>query len=246
MSGVSVEIQENFKQFSQTWIGELNTVSKKLEQQDKKFLQSYARLVSLQAWRKHIIEPDCSAEALRFFLEAQNDALVSHVLARLGSWRSALQALRSCLENVVSCLFYKDHPIELEMWVQGRYRFGFRDGWDYLSKHPKFVSINKDYNGLNVISREHATLSKAVHAASRDFRMTGDASTVLLWSYSEPSLNKWLVRESTTIRGANLLLLTIFCDKLSATRLPDLRRAVSLAIPTGMHGRVKSTFGVTL
>ena len=83
MSGVSVEIQENFKQFSQTWIGELNTVSKKLEQQDKKFLQSYARLVSLQAWRKHIIEPDCSAEALRFFLEAQNDALVSHVLARL-------------------------------------------------------------------------------------------------------------------------------------------------------------------
>jgi hypothetical protein len=78
MSGVSVEIQENFKQFSQTWIGELNTVSKKLEQQDKKFLQSYARLVSLQAWRKHIIEPDCSAEALEvFFGSTKGRACVS-------------------------------------------------------------------------------------------------------------------------------------------------------------------------
>ena len=62
-----------------------------------------------------VLEPRMTADSLAFFLEAQNDALVSHVFGNLGSWRSALKALRSCIENVAFCLYYKDHPVELHL-----------------------------------------------------------------------------------------------------------------------------------
>src|SRR5688500_10294917 len=93
------EVDKNFKKFSNKYSQERNRVSKNLESSEETFKVSYRRIVSLQSWRSVLLENKISADSLGFFLEAQNDALVSHTHARVGAWRSSLKALRSCVEN---------------------------------------------------------------------------------------------------------------------------------------------------
>ena len=116
MSLLLKETETNFKNFDTAWRADMARVATELAKKDTIFLTSYRRIVSLQAWRT-FLELRISADSLAFFLEAQNDALTSHVFASLGSWRSALKALRSCIENVAFCLYYKDHPVEFRLWT---------------------------------------------------------------------------------------------------------------------------------
>src|SRR5262249_46734910 len=116
------ETEQNFETFSKSFVAKAEAAAQTLEAQRKKYLDSYRRIVTLNAWRTELLEKTISPESLAFFLESQNDALTSHVFSRFGSWRSALKSLRSCIENVLFCLFYKDHPIELQLWHKGRHR----------------------------------------------------------------------------------------------------------------------------
>src|SRR5688572_28841732 len=100
MDNLKKEVSSNFEKFSSGWPLELEKVAKELRSESGKFAMSYSRLVSLQAWRNEVIAKTASEESLGFFAEAQNDALVSHVFASMGAWRSALKSLRSCIENV--------------------------------------------------------------------------------------------------------------------------------------------------
>src|SRR5580700_8104765 len=115
MSLMLKETEANFGAFDISWQKDMAVVSAELAKDQALYLASYRRLVSLQAWRAHV-ETRISEGSLAFFLEAQNDALTSHVFGRLGSWRSALKALRGCIDNVLFCVYYKDHPVELELW----------------------------------------------------------------------------------------------------------------------------------
>jgi hypothetical protein len=90
MSDLDDEVESNFKSFSAAWLDSLQQSIKTLEAHPDKFLASYKTIASLNAWRENLIIQVVSEEASLFFLEAQNDALISHVLARMGSWRSAL------------------------------------------------------------------------------------------------------------------------------------------------------------
>jgi hypothetical protein len=239
------EVEANFDQFTSRWKGNMTDVTAELDKSRDKYLRSYTRLVSLQAWRSHL-EARISDDSLAFFLEAQNDALVSHVLARLGSWRSALKSIRSCIENIMFCLFYMDHPVELQLWHQGVHKLGFSEMASYLDRHPGVKVLDVDLTGLPQLRDEYATLSKAVHASAKGFRMTADARYTLLWSDARSSLGAWSTREQKVITGLNLLLLGLFREHLQGTSLPSLRRAVSLSIPTTMYTRIKSELGVTL
>lgn len=216
-----------------------------LDKSIERYRESYKRLVSLQAWRT-FLETKVSSDSLAFFLEAQNDALVSHVLARLGSWRSALKSLRSCLENVLYCLYYMSHPIELELWHQGNHRLAFAALADYFEHHPRIIKLSNNITGLPIIKTEFSTLSKAVHASAKGFRMTVDASETLLWSAQKISLGMWCTREASVLTALNLLLLTLFKDELQGTSHQNLRKAVSLAIPHSKHSTIKSTLQITL
>jgi hypothetical protein len=188
-----------------------------------------------------------SEEALGFFFEAQNDAIVSHVFARQGYWRSALKSLRSCIETVMQCLFYMDHPVELELWQAGDHRLGRAVLQQYLESHPRVRGVKPDkLTGLAILSKEYETLSRAVHASAKGFRMTADADAVQLCSDDRASLGKWLTRERSVLLGVNLLLVVMFRQELEAGRVPNLREVISLAIPQAYHAEVKSALRVTL
>ena len=245
MKDLKSEVRIRFEQFETAWQGELQAVAKELGKAEDIYFQSYLQLVSLNAWRTELLANLISTDSTSFFLEAQNDGLVSHVFARIGAWRSALKSLRSCLENIAFCLYFKDHSVELTLWKIGKYKPGFAATVEYLGKHPALDGISPSVSGLDVFEREYATLSRAVHG-SASFQMTAVKGSTSLWTADLQSLGKWRTRERLTLQSINLLLTTVFREHLQGAQHPQLRKAISFAISPARHADIKSTLGITL
>src|ERR1035437_7369056 len=245
MKDLKNEIRTRFEQFEPAWQGELRTVAKELEKAEDIYFQSYLQLVSLNAWRAELIANVISPESASFFLEAQNDGLVSHVFARIGAWRSALKSLRSCLENVAYCLYFKDHPVELTLWKTGKYKPTFSSTVEYLDKHPALDGIDRSVSGLDMLGREYGSLSKAVHG-SASFQMTAEKGSTSLWTSELKSLRKWRTRERLVLLSVNLLLMTFFRENLQGAQHPQLRKAISFAVSPARIPEIKSILGIAL
>jgi hypothetical protein len=246
MSDLDDEIENNFKIFSTTWQDSLQQAIKSLDAQTDKFLASYKTIASLNAWREHLITQAVSEEASLFFLEAQNDALISHVLARMGSWRSALKALRSCVENILYCLYYSDHPVELRQWLSGDHKLQFSELHAYFSTHPDLKDMPSDLSALGILKQEYGTLSRAVHGSAKGFRMTKGTDSTVLWNPDIPSLGAWKTREQAVLSALNILLLAYFRSHLQGTSRPALRAAIALTISISKYSTIQSQLGVHL
>jgi len=245
VKALQAEISANFALFSTQWSAELQHVRTELAQRDMDFCASYERLTSLGAWSS-VLEGYMSEGSIAFFREAQNDALVSHVMARLGSWRPALNALRSMMENVVVSAFYMDHPVELAMWSEGRYRIGFRAGLDYLVTHPFLHPFPEAATGIATLRKQYALTSRAVHASGSKFRMTGSGGETMLWSSNAVRLSQWLTAERLAVAGVNTLLIALFRSLIGGASHRGLRKALSFAIGEERRSAIKSQFGVVL
>jgi hypothetical protein len=247
VSLTKAEIAANFDAFTMSWKADLPNAIAALDGHRDEFLKSYGRIASMNAWRSNVLEGRISKPSLEFFAEALNDGLVSHVFAHFGSWRSALMSLRSCIENTYYCLFYKDHPVELRLWQSGRHRPGFSEIHAYLEHHPDISSLGcTPVTGLALIKDEYGTLSRAVHASAKSFRMSPNVHDVALWKPDVVSLGQWRTREQHTLGGLNLLLISIFHDELSGAQQQGLRKALAIVVPASMHTRVKRELKVTI
>lgn len=240
------EVDANFQRFFISMPAGIDSTVNKLANQVDSYRESYRRLVSLQAWRSELIEKIVSPGAEAFFKEAQNDALMSHSLARQGAWRVSLMCLRSCIENTLYGVFYKDHPVELSQWHTNAHKLGFTEAVTYLSKHPSFVGIKEQDSGLDLIKGEYATLSKAVHGSGQSFRVTKTGEIEGLNVESVLELNQWASRERAALIGLNTILLTVFRENLAGAANPSLRKALSLVIPPAKHEKIKQVMAVKL
>jgi len=241
------EITSNFFHFSERWQAELTSVQGDLATSEAIYLASYKRLTSINAWRDLLLKNELSPESYGFFCEAQNDALSSHVFARLGSWRASLQSLRSCIENVLFSEYYRDHPIELRQWNQDRHRMGFSEMISYFRKHPDIVDIDAQLTGLDRIQTQYASLSRSVHSSAVSYRMTVPDGETNIWTSEISRLRSWNIKEHHTITGINFLLLCIHRSSLQGARLSGLRQAIGLTIRSNpLRYKIKSDFGVNL
>lgn len=240
------EIDNNFSIFFDEIETKLFKVIKELNTNRDDFSASYRRLVSMQAWRTELLENGNIATGAEFFREAQNDALVSHALARQGAWRVSLMALRSCIENTLFCLFYNDHPVELDLWRAGEHRLGFSETINYLSNHPKFRDLPETFTGISGLKSEYSTLSKAVHASSKLFRVTKKGEIEGLNIATKQDLGGWKTREKSCLVNINLILLTFFREDLHGAANINLRKAVSLVIGSSKHEEIYKKLGIKL
>jgi hypothetical protein len=240
------ELHKNFKIFQTELKDKFSESYSGLENHEQKYFLSYKRLSTLEAWRAFVIEQTLSPISLVFFVEAQNDALLSHTFARIGSWRAALQSLRCAIENILFCLYYKDHPVELELWHLGKHKVPISDYVNYLEKHPIFLSIAPKISGIALLKKEYSTLSKAVHGSSINFRMTKPNIFPALMIPDFQQLNQWLAREAKSIQLINQLLMTIYCDDLQGAKVRNLRKSISFAVPEGMHESFRKILGIRL
>ena len=229
MSDLSDELDVNAEAFKLKWKDDLDVNFAALGHDDK-FLRSYRRIAALQALRTSLIVPLYGASVADFFVEAQNDALTSHVFASFGAWRSSLKSLRSCIEDTFGALYFKDHPIELRLWEQGDMRLGFTATHKYFVEHPDLKLCKDGVSGLDTIKEEYATLSKAVHGSAKGFRMTENAAGLLLWNTQQAKLGAWETRHKKVLEALCLLVVCLHAPKLQGAAHASLRSVLGFAI----------------
>lgn len=69
MPDLKDEIVGNFKDFHTKWQAELSTVQANLAASEAIYLESYKRLISLNAWRELLLRNIISAESYGFFVK---------------------------------------------------------------------------------------------------------------------------------------------------------------------------------
>jgi hypothetical protein len=239
------EVESNFNAFEKQWPSDLSNAQAALAGSRKKFVDSYLRISTIQAWRTSVILGNVSEGAEAFFFEAQNDFLISHCLSRCGSFRQALKALRGAIENLYFSLYYKDHPVELAKWRDGRYKIGFSDLNSYFGSHPSVCNNDQALQSLATIKDEYATLSKAVHGSAVAFRMTKNLTEINLWGSDAASVGKWATREAHVIVPVNVLLCHLFAEKLQGASNRNLREMIGLVTSKAQQKVMKERLGIT-
>ncbi len=246
MKNLNDELEANYVPFNSELKDMFNNAFDTLESNNNFYIESYKRLSSFEAWKAYVLENKISSQSLSFYLEAQNDALLSYAFARIGSWRSALQCLRSVIENTLFFLYYKDHSVEYELWELGKHKLPISEYVKYISNHPKMCSLDDNLSGLALLKSEHSTLSKAVHASSINFRMTNNSPFPALMQPDVIKLNQWQSREKKVVLIINLILIAMYFDDLEGAKLRSLRKSISFAIPIRLHEQIRNQYNIQL
>jgi len=208
--------------------------------------EAYGRLTSLQAWRLFVLDSRLPAPIVSFYSEAQNDGLTSIVLAATGLWRPSLKSLRSLIENVLHCLYYKDHPIEYRQWEQEKFRPTFKELFDYFGRHPDVSKVKDSIHPVNGLRETYKHLSTYVHASSKEVRMTDDLGQANLWKTSATALGKWAAAQKNVLRDVNLLLLCTMAEHVQGAAAKGLREAVARTIPSNKDRAIQTELGIRL
>lgn len=245
MSVLENELDANHAAFFADWTKQAAQNWRALKA-EAAFRLSYRRLSCLHTIKNEIIVPNYTSESAAFFFEAHNDALVSHVAASFGAWRSALHALRSCIENVLCSIYYTDHPIELRLWTDGKFRIGFTALLEYLRSHPTLSKIDPGLSGLDRLRAEYSVLSQAVHGSAANFRMTDSASSILLWSTDRAKLGMWSTREKRVFEALSLLMVCLHSDALQGARLNALRSMLYFTIRPARRTALQTSLHVSI
>ena len=248
MQDYLAEIKNNYSVFNRDWRSNQKRISTNLLKTHGRtyYIESYKRIVSLQAWRTCFLEQQISAGSLDFFLEAQNDALVSHVLAQQGMWRSSLKSLRSVIENIAFCVYYMDHPVEQRLWNNGKDSPTISSFFEYLKKHPDLKDVPSNINGVEMMEKEWRTLSRAVHGSAKSFRMTAGGRIPCLFTAAKDKVGAWSTRESKCLLGVNLMLVSLFKKYLQGAKMRNLRKAISLVVLKANQANIKSELNINL
>lgn len=233
METLKEETKNNYPAFKERLKSNLESTTNTLSLKDDKFVPSYQRITSIQAWKVCLLLPKYGGnEALGFIYEAHNDALTSHALAKSGFWRGAHQFLRSLIENTLYFIYYKDHLVEYELWKQGNHWMPFKDLCSYISSHPKYLSFignREEISGLAALKGEYGKLSDAVHG-SLNARMANELDFPNMFNSNLPELGKWSTNELSTLTAINKILIFFFREDLSGTSHERLRKSISLCI----------------
>jgi hypothetical protein len=245
MVKVADEIKTNYLAFSEA-VSKSIVANITIFKANEKLVESYARIAAINALKVDVVEPQFPKGAAHFFFEAHNDALLSHVNASFGSWRPALQALRSFMENTMASIYYLDHPIEFAKWETGDFQISPKEMREYIAEHPKLAKLVKDLDLKAALDKEYGTLSKAVHASNSLFRMTtGDGKTNIA-NPCTADLGKWSTRERTAVDICITTLVGVLSDYLDGAKMQNLRTALGIAIQSKSRAALKKHMNVSI
>jgi len=240
------ELASNFQAFSKQWPADMLSVFDALASESSQFESSYIRLCCIQAWREMLLNDGIGGPVISFLTEAQNDLLMSHCLARVGSFRSSLKSLRACVENFYFFAYHKDHPIELTRWLAGDHRMSFTDLHGYFEVHPDLKGFSVAVESLVSFKKEYSTLSKAVHGSNVAFQMTAQSETINLWNADAASVGKWRAREKAVVVAMVSTLATLYRAKLQGASQLGVRQVMRLALPPSVQTKIKSQLSINL
>jgi hypothetical protein len=245
MAEIEESIKLNYADFCNSVPAAISENIKKTKD-NKLLLESYALIASINSLKLDLISRRFSEGSARFFFEAHNDILLSHVHASYGCWKSALQSLRGFLENSLSSIYYHDHPVELQKWKAGKYRISPRDLREYIYTHPKIELVAAATQLPQALEAEYVTLSRAVHSANDLFRMTKADGSTNIGTPKAAELGKWTTREKTAINIISTVLIAFLSDELEGAKLLLVRKALSRSVSPKHKTKLKQLVGVTI
>lgn len=245
MTKLSDEVKNNYEAFAEklpkTLVSNCNLFKSKPE-----LIESYARIASINALKIDLVDQRFPKGAAHFFFEAHNDLLLSHVNASFGSWRPALQSLRSFMENTLAAIYFSDHPIEFEKWRDGKFSIPPKELREYISDHPRISNLSKELKLKDLMDREYSTLSKAVHGSNVSFRMTTDDGRTNIADPNQAELGKWSTRERSTIDICITAMIGVLREHLEGAKMQNLRSALSLTLRVKSKEALKIHCGVKI
>lgn len=239
------QIKTNYLAFSQT-VSNSIVANIATFKGNEKLTESYARIAAINALKVDVVEPHFPEGAAHFFFEAHNDALLSHVNASFGSWRPALQALRSFMENTMAAIYYLDHPVEFEKWRAGDFQISPREMRAYIAEHPKLSELVKELDLKAALDKEYRTLSKAVHGSSSLFRMTTADGKTNIANPSAADLGKWSARERSAFDICITALVGVLSHHLDGAKMQNLRAALRITIQSNSRAALKKHMDVSI
>jgi hypothetical protein len=205
----------------------------------------YAHATAFESWRRNILDPELGV-GLPFWIEAQNDFLLSLIHGGKGVWRSALQALRSFVENAVSSVYFSEHPVEARRFTAGDFRLSWTGSKEYLRSYPGNKDTEFRRKLVDSLAYEYSELSAAVHGSAESFRMTAGQQYPKLCDSTPALLGAWQTRVGKSARAVHLLLLQHFAAQLTGARLPLLRADIAKVLGTSDRATVKRELGIVL
>lgn len=245
MAKISDTLKANYLAFSQTVSNSIVTNIATFKGNDK-LTESYARIAAINALKVDVVEPNIPKGAAHFFFEAHNDVLLSHVNASFGSWRPALQALRSFMENTMAAIYYLDHSVEFERWTIGEFQISPRDLREYIAEHPRLAKLVKELDLKAALDKEYGTLSKAVHGSSSLFRMTTADGKTNIANPILADLGKWSARERSVVDMSITALVGVLSHHLDGVKMQNLRSALSNAIQSNSRAALKKHMDISI
>jgi hypothetical protein len=241
------ELRANAERFRSSLVTKFaDNVNNVVEKNADKIDGAYARMTTLQAWRSFVLDESSSSSSLGFFSEAQNDGLTSIVLVSGGLWRPSLKSLRSLLENILHCLYYRDHPVEYRLWEEGKYRPTFKSLFDYFDDHPDVNSVPDALRSISALRRHYRELSEVVHASAKKSRMTDDLNQTQIWKSTQADIGRWSTLHKNVIKDINLLLLALLKEHIQAASKKGLRESLALVIPEDKDEPIFGSMGVRI
>lgn len=245
MSDLGSELKSNYKRFRTTLRKDFVVADKAIDADGKIFLDAYRRLATLNSWRADVLAPLINPDVMAFVLEAQNDGICSLSFATVGAWRTSLQSLRSMIENTVLGLYFADHLVEHQLWLEGSFKIGFGALAEYFKAHPAHRNLPSQVDPIPILREEYDTLSRAVHGRA-PFRMTKDAASTIVCNPSAALRGAYLTRQRETLRGISLLNLMLFSQHLQGTKQQALRELLSHTFSPQVKTMIRSNYSVVL
>lgn len=144
----------------------------------------------------------------------------------------------------MASLYFRDHPVELELWKADQFRIGFAELKRYFESHPRIGQKDAELAGLNVLGKQYRILSKAVHGSGIEFRMTKGVEVPVIYGDEKLAVERWITNQKFVLLGLNLLLIAFFRTNISGTAHSNIRSALSHIVPKSTKSRLKTEWRI--
>jgi hypothetical protein len=188
--------------------------------------------------------------AVHFFPEIFFDSYMSIQFACMGLYKYAIMCLRSELESTLKMIYFSDHPVEFNWWVNGVEIDGITskkhvwgDGYTYFQNLDNIKLFNSKFNDksqlINNIKTIYSAYSKYVHTSAKSFQTS---QRNIIPKFDLKDFKGWVAKFETTQEYIHVLLILTYFEKFKLADPKDRDELIKICVTdSNYNSKLKST-----